>query len=96
VFWAGKPHANAYVAARLAAEALRGAPVPLERIIAIGDSLRTDLKGAEAAGIPAIFVASGIHRDETMDAATLSPDKLGRLFAPPAPSAIAAMQRLAW
>ena len=68
VFWAGKPHANAYEAARAAAEAVRGAPVPLDRIIAIGDSLRTDLKGAEAAGIAAIFVASGIHRDETMGA----------------------------
>ena len=66
VFWAGKPHANAYEAARAAAEKLRGAPVPKERILAIGDSLRTDLKGAEAAGIDAIFIASGIHRDETM------------------------------
>jgi HAD superfamily hydrolase (TIGR01459 family) len=96
VFWAGKPHANAYAAASAAAEALRGAPVPLERIIAVGDSLRTDLKGAEAAGIAAIFVASGIHRDETMGSATLSPAKLRALFAPPAPSAIAAMERLAW
>ena len=50
------------------------APVPLERIIAIGDSLRTDLKGAEAVGIAAIFVASGIHRDETMG----SNDVVGR------------------
>jgi HAD superfamily hydrolase (TIGR01459 family) len=96
VFWAGKPHANAYTAARAVAEGLRGSPVPLERIIAIGDSLRTDLKGAEAAGIPAIFVASGIHRDETMNSTTLSAEKLRRLFAPPAPSAIAAMERLAW
>ena len=53
-------------------EADAGAPVPIERIIAIGDSLRTDLKGAEAAGIPAIFVASGIHREETMNASSLS------------------------
>ena len=78
VFWAGKPHANAYAAARAAAEGLRGSPVPLERIIAIGDSLRTDLKGAEAAGIAAIFVASGIHRDETMNAG----DAVGRQVAP--------------
>ena len=53
VFWAGKPHANAYEAARAAAERVRGAPVPRARIIAVGDSLRTDLKGAEAAGIDA-------------------------------------------
>ena len=73
VFWAGKPHANAYEAARVVAERLRGAPVAREAIIAVGDSLRTDLKGAEAAGIAAIFVASGIHREETMGDGVLSP-----------------------
>jgi HAD superfamily hydrolase (TIGR01459 family) len=96
VFWAGKPHANAYEAARAAAEQVRGAPVPLDRIIAVGDSLRTDLKGAEAFGIAAIFVASGIHREETMGSKSLSAEKLARLFAPPAPPAIAVMDRLAW
>jgi HAD superfamily hydrolase (TIGR01459 family) len=96
VFWAGKPHANAYEAARTAAEKLRGAPVPRERILAIGDSLRTDLKGAEAAGIAAIFVASGIHREETTGAGELSDEKLTLLFAPPAPPALAIMKRLIW
>ena len=96
VYWAGKPHTNAYEAARAAAEKLRGAPVPLDRIIAIGDSLRTDLKGAEAFGIAAIFVASGIHRDETMGSKVLSAEKLAGLFAPPAPPAIAVMEHLAW
>ena len=57
---------------------LRGAPVPLDRIIAVGDSLRTDLKGAEAFGIAAIFVASGIHREETMGSKSLSAEKLAR------------------
>jgi HAD superfamily hydrolase (TIGR01459 family) len=96
VFWAGKPHANAYDCAQAAAEAIRRAPVGRDRILAIGDSLRTDLKGAEAAGIDAIFVASGIHRDETMGSGELSPDKLEILFAPPAPPAIAIMKKLAW
>jgi HAD superfamily hydrolase (TIGR01459 family) len=96
VFWAGKPHANAYEAARASAERLRGEKVPRERIIAVGDSLRTDLKGAEAFGIAAIFVASGIHRDETMGSGKLCPNQLERLFAPPAPRPIAVMERLAW
>lgn len=96
VFWAGKPHANAYDAAQAAAELLRGAPIDRARIIAVGDSLRTDLKGAEAAGIDAIFVASGIHRDEMMGGGVLDPEKLAALFAPPAPPAIAVMERLAW
>jgi HAD superfamily hydrolase (TIGR01459 family) len=96
VFWAGKPHANAYAAAREKAEAIRGMNVAAARIIAVGDSLRTDLKGAEAAGIDAIFVASGIHRDETMGSGALDPGKLALLFAPPAPPAIAVMDRLRW
>jgi HAD superfamily hydrolase (TIGR01459 family) len=96
VFWAGKPHINAYETAQVTAERLRGKTVQRERIIAIGDSLRTDLKGAEAFGIPAIFVASGIHRDEAMGADALRPDALERLFAPPAPIPLAVMERLAW
>ena len=96
VFWAGKPHANAYETARAAAERVRGAPVARDRIIAIGDSVRTDMKGAQAYGIPAIFVASGIHRDETMGGGTLRPDQLERLFAPPTPTPLAVMERFAW
>ena len=96
VFWAGKPHANAYDAAQAAAEAKRGAAVARGRILAVGDSLRTDLKGAETAGIDAIFVASGIHRDETMGSGDLSAETLAALLAPPAPPAIAAMSKLAW
>lgn len=96
VFWAGKPHANAYEAARAAAERLRDREVPRQRIIAVGDSLRTDLKGAEAFGIDAIFVASGIHREETMGSGSLCPGQLARLFAPPAPCPIAVMERLVW
>jgi HAD superfamily hydrolase (TIGR01459 family) len=96
VYWAGKPHANAYEAALTAAEAARGASVERARILAIGDSLRTDLKGAEAAGVDAIFIASGIHRDETMGTGELSPEKLALLFAPPAPPALAVMGKLVW
>jgi HAD superfamily hydrolase (TIGR01459 family) len=96
VFWAGKPHANAYQAAQAAAEAVRGAPIARSAVLAIGDSLRTDLKGAEAAGIDAIFIASGIHRDETMGSGELSPERLAALFAPPAPPALAVLHKLVW
>ena len=96
VFWAGKPHLSTYEAARQRAQAIRGTPVSLQNVLAVGDSLRTDLKGAEAAGIDAIFVTSGIHRDETMGENAVSADKLATLFAPPAPPAVAVMSRLAW
>ena len=96
VFWAGKPHASAYDTAHQAAAAIRGEATPRGRILVIGDSLRTDLKGAEAAGLDAVFVASGIHRDETMGTKSLAADKLAILFEPPAPPAIAVMPALAW
>lgn len=96
VFWAGKPHASAYDTAHKAATAVRGTVTARQRILVIGDSLRTDLKGAEAAGLDAVFVASGIHRDETMGTKSLSAEKLAILFAPPAPPAIAVMPALAW
>ena len=34
------------------------------RILAIGDSLRTDIAGAAGAGIDSLFIAGGIHADE--------------------------------
>ncbi|MAL78668.1 MAG: TIGR01459 family HAD-type hydrolase [Sneathiella sp.] len=34
------------------------------RILAVGDSMRTDIKGAASAGIDSILVSGGIHADE--------------------------------
>ncbi len=55
----GKPHAHAYEACL----ALMGIP-DRSRIVAIGDSLSTDVKGANAAGVDAVLVTSGIHGAE--------------------------------
>ena len=54
----GKPHAGAYVACR----ALLG--LPASRLLAVGDSLRTDIAGAVYAGIASVLVAGGIHAEE--------------------------------
>uniref|UniRef100_UPI00384E2813 HAD hydrolase-like protein n=1 Tax=Aerophototrophica crusticola TaxID=1709002 RepID=UPI00384E2813 len=34
------------------------------RVLAVGDSLRTDVAGANAAGIDSLLVTGGIHREE--------------------------------
>jgi len=34
------------------------------RILAIGDSLRTDIAGARGAGIDAVWIVGGIHAEE--------------------------------
>ena len=96
VFWAGKPHLNAYETAHRIAEALRDTNVPRAKCLVIGDAIRTDLKGAQNFGCDALFVASGIHRHEAMDGPALSETKLAALFPPGAPTAAGAMVELAW
>lgn len=96
VFWAGKPHLNAYETAHAIAESLRDSNVPRAKCLVIGDAIRTDLKGAENFGCDALFVASGIHRHEAMDGTALSRAKLSALFPPGTPGAKGAMVELSW
>ena len=96
VFWAGKPHPVAYAKALEVAGRLRGKAVARERVLVVGDAVRTDLVAAQNAGLDALFIAAGIHRRETMDAGRLSLEKLARLFVPGAPRALAAMTMLRW
>src|SRR6202035_456059 len=42
----------------------RGGATPLDRVLAIGDSVRTDLTGAHGFGIDCLFVTRGIHSEE--------------------------------
>jgi HAD superfamily hydrolase (TIGR01459 family) len=43
-----------------------------ERVLAIGDNLRTDIKGANNLNIDCIFISDGVHRDEYKDISGLS------------------------
>jgi HAD superfamily hydrolase (TIGR01459 family) len=64
VIQAGKPFAPIYDRALALAASARGAPADRSRVLAIGDSMRTDIGGAAAQGFDSLFVTSGIHRDE--------------------------------
>src|SRR6185312_1816033 len=64
VLYAGKPHRPIYEQALARAAALRGSEPRPARVLAIGDSVRTDLAGAAALGIDCLFVTSGIHAEE--------------------------------
>ncbi|MGB9389518.1 MAG: HAD hydrolase-like protein, partial [Xanthobacteraceae bacterium] len=65
VLYCGKPHAPIYDLAIATAAAQRGGKTPRpQRVLAIGDSVRTDLKGAAALGLDCMFVTSGIHAEE--------------------------------
>jgi HAD superfamily hydrolase (TIGR01459 family) len=64
VIYAGKPYRPIYEQAMALAEAAMGRSVKHRRVLAIGDSIRTDLKGAAAFGIDSLFVTAGIHAAE--------------------------------
>ncbi|HWG06520.1 MAG TPA: TIGR01459 family HAD-type hydrolase [Beijerinckiaceae bacterium] len=64
VLQAGKPYAPIYDRALAMAQSIRGRAVERARVLAIGDAMRTDIKGACDQGLDALFVTSGIHRDE--------------------------------
>ncbi|MFM2044014.1 MAG: hypothetical protein RLY86_2590 [Pseudomonadota bacterium] len=69
VAWHGKPFAPVY---RRCFDLLGG--IDPSRLCMVGDSLRTDIAGAHAAGIDGILVAGGIHRDELGVAGGSRPD----------------------
>jgi ribonucleotide monophosphatase NagD (HAD superfamily) len=83
VIQAGKPYPEIYRRA-IAAAAARGNTESKPRVLAIGDGLATDLKGAIDAGIDMLFVSSGIHRDrlhpEDRSGIPLDPDTLSELL----------------
>lgn len=96
VYWAGKPHRVAYGMAEETARELRGKPTPRERVLVIGDAVRTDLAGAKAFGLDSLFIAGGIHRLEVMPQGYIEGPRLERLLAAPAPWPVAAMETLVW
>ena len=97
VYWAGKPHLPAYKTARERAGALRGKLPALERVLGIGDTVRTDLGAARALGVDALFIMAGIHRDVIMTGDAVDMEGLARLFAAAdTPKAVAAMTHLRW
>jgi HAD superfamily hydrolase (TIGR01459 family) len=65
VYYAGKPHRPIYEAALATARRISGEDtIPAERVLAVGDAMRTDIAGATAFGIDALLVARGIHSAE--------------------------------
>jgi HAD superfamily hydrolase (TIGR01459 family) len=96
VLYAGKPHRPIYARALALAESKRGRPVGAERVIAIGDSVRTDLTGAAAMGFAFLFVTAGIHAEELGARDDPDPAALREIFAAAEVVPNAVMRRLAW
>ncbi len=64
VLYAGKPYRPIYDMALAKVDAAAGREIARSRVLAVGDSVRTDLKGARTVGIDFLFVTSGIHAEE--------------------------------
>ena len=97
VLYCGKPHAPIYDAALAKAAALRGsAALERERVLAIGDSVRTDLKGAAAFGLDYMFVTSGIHAEQYGSREAPDLAALNAIFNAAGVAPKAVMRALAW
>jgi HAD superfamily hydrolase (TIGR01459 family) len=87
VIYGGKPHAPIYDLALKRIDEARGSPVARSRVLAIGDGVATDILGANAQGIDAVFVtdSGGVHEGDAEAA-----------LAKAGARAVAVMERLQW
>ena len=91
VSYAGKPHWPVYGRALALLDTLRGRPTAKDKVLAIGDGIETDLRGAHVAGLRSVFIASAVHTPDGLSQATLRKLFQSRPFQP-----IAALTALAW
>lgn len=96
VLYAGKPYRPIYDAALARAAAARGIAASPGRILAIGDSLRTDMTGAQALGIDGLFVSSGIHAQELGQRKGSEQEALGAMFGAAGVTPRSVTARLVW
>jgi HAD superfamily hydrolase (TIGR01459 family) len=83
VIFYGKPHRPIYQRAIELAAERQGHAVQLSRVLAIGDSVRTDLAGAHGFGIDCLFVTRGIHAEDFEGIDQLDPASVKELFGHP-------------
>jgi HAD superfamily hydrolase (TIGR01459 family) len=91
VRYAGKPYLPIYTEALSALAGIVNAPISKTDVLAVGDGINTDIRGAHEAGLSAVFIASGIHMPEGLE-----PRALARLYADKPFRPIAALSALAW
>lgn len=93
VIFYGKPHRPIYERAMALAGERQGYQIDRKKVLAIGDSVRTDLTGAREFGIDCLFVTRGIHAEEFEGLDQLDPNSVLELFGHP-PKAL--MRELKW
>jgi len=97
VAMAGKPHAAIYdLALAEAAGRKDGAAIDRARVLCIGDGPRTDLRGANAQGLDALFIAAGIHGQEILASGRLDVAMMDHVLETEGVTATWAMAELVW
>jgi HAD superfamily hydrolase (TIGR01459 family) len=97
VLYCGKPYMPIYETALEKVASLRsGTRPPLSRVLAIGDSVRTDLSGAAALGLDCIFVTSRLHAEAYGSREAPDVAALNAMFAAAGVTPKAIMRGLAW
>ena len=72
----GKPHRPIYEASLKAAGQVLGREIGARDVLAIGDGMLTDVKGADDNGIDVLYVSAGIHAREYGDPDNPDPEAL--------------------
>ena len=93
---AGKPYRPIYELAIGEAENLSGGTIDRSQILAIGDGMPTDIKGAADFGIDALYISAGIHAAEYGPADQPDHEALNAFLAARGASPVAYMPRLDW
>lgn len=100
VHWFGKP--TAFSLMSCIAECGLAQDTDPGSILMIGDSLQTDMAGAEAAGCRGLFIAGGIHRDDypnilaAAEGGTVSTAEFRKIFGAGKAIPHAVMKQLVW
>ncbi|RCS24610.1 TIGR01459 family HAD-type hydrolase [Phyllobacterium salinisoli] len=92
---AGKPHRPIYEAALEVASEVRGVAVDKSRVLAIGDGMLTDVKGAEQFGIDILYISGGIHAGDYADQGIVDVEKLLEFLKTHGSNPVATMHALA-
>lgn len=92
----GKPYRPIYTEALHQAELATGRPLERSRILAIGDSVRTDAIGAAGAGLDLLFITGSIHAAELDAFGNPDPASIEALLKPSDANVAGFMAKLSW
>lgn len=92
----GKPYAPIYATALQRLAAIVGEPLQWRSVLAVGDGIRTDVRGAVEHGMDVLFVTDGIHSAEFGERERPDLDRVHAFLATAGLGARAVVTRLTW